>query len=316
MCSFVISMQFLCAMDTNVLSKLFPSKLTPEMSHITVDHSGQLGNKCFRVATGVSYALDKGYYFMITPTVKNAYPEVFHNFPNISPSCRTKKAIKLKQHFIGHPKIEQSTVIYGYPNSTKYFEGHDDVIRFLFKPTSSMQAKLKAKFQYIFNAQEKYVGLHLRTFVMKGEKHIFSHCKNYFPLWATSPIYYEQAMKHFDEDVTFVVCTDYIPAAKEMLKMYNRKFIYTNNSLEEDFYLISMMNNMIISNSSYAVFAAYLNGSPSQKVVMPKNSLFTEVANEKWIRIDHDDQPNPIGEEYDEWYEICKGFAYEIGIMD
>lgn len=299
----------LLGVKQEVLSRLFPKRVNKGMKYIGVTDVGQLGNNCFRVAAGVRYAVDTGSYFAISPSIKKAYPEVFYQFPVISSKQKAKQVISLQQIFDGHPEVNPPAVIAGFPNSTKYLKGHDELIRFLFKPRESMERKLREKFKYIFDSPGKYVGLHLRTFVIKGDEIILTHCKGYFPAWATSPLYYEKAIAQFDDDVTFVVCTDYIPAAKEMLAMYDRKFIFTNNSIEEDFYLISMMDNMIIGNSSFSLFAAYLNNSDNQKVVAPKNSNYTEIANADWIRLENDNDSSNIGKEYDKWYEICKKHA-------
>ena len=312
----VIFMQSLFASDENVLSTLFPKNVTTSMKYMTVNGAGQLGNQCFRVAAALSHALDNGYFFAITPVVKNTYPEIFYKFQNIIPIKGGAKTLHLTPHFKGYQEIKDSTCITGFPNSTKYFEGNVDIIRSFFQPKPLMKKRLKRKFKYIFNAPEKYVGLHLRTFVQKGDFPIFTHCKGYFPAWGTSPLYYENAINQFDKDVTFVVFTDYVPAAQEMLSIYDRKFIFTDNSLEEDFYLISMMDNMIIANSSFAVFAAYLNGNSNQKVVAPKNSKDTEIGNKDWIRLENDNDPINIGSEYDEWYEICKNHARDQGFIE
>lgn len=104
-------------------------------------------------------------------------------------------------------------------------------------------------------------------------------------------------------------------AAKEMFSIYDRKFIFTDNSLEEDFYLLSLMDNVIVCNSSFSMFAAYLNDKPSQKVVMPKYCNQLEIADERWIRIDYDNNEVHIGKEYDYWCEICKNHVLKSGFV-
>ena len=49
-----------------------------------------------------------------------------------------------------------------------------------------------------------------------------------------------------------------------------REFIFIeNNSLEQDFYLLSLLKKVIITNSTFAWWAAYLNPSLEKEIVNP-----------------------------------------------
>ena len=307
----------LWSLDQETEDLLFPKQVTRRMKYVTTGHAGQLGNQCYRIATAAGYCVEKGYFLAITPQVMAMYPEVFHKLQVVTPKRWAHKTILFEQIFQGHPKIQRSISVDGFPNSTKYFEDHKELVRDLFAPTPEIEGKLRSKFAFVFQNQNKYAALHLRTFINKEDPHVFLTHKHYYPIWATSPQYFADAMSHFEEDVTFIVCTDYVPAAKEMLEKTfpDKKFIFTDNSLVDDFYLLGMIDNVIVSNSSFSMFAAFLNGSPNQKVVMPSYCKQLEVADEAWIRVDYNYNEKEIGEEYEEWYAIGTKHAKLTGLI-
>jgi hypothetical protein len=295
--------------DNRIISSLFPDHVTKDMNYITVDgrgkSGGQLGNQCFRVSAGIGFALDNGYFFSLPPAVKNLYPEIFHKFPLMQSKKKGNKTINCDVCYKGQQRFRSSMCILGFPFNARYFSDHSDVIRFLFEPKSDTIARIREKNIQLLESPGKYVGLHIRTFGSKFDAPFILKNKQALPLWGISPLYYEKAINYFDEGVTFVVFSDNIVAAKEMLSIFDRKFIFSDGTVEDDFYLISMMDNMIVENSSFAMFAAYLNKSPTKVVVAPQKSDFFDVDSLEWVRMDNDDNRVNIGKEYDDWYEIC-----------
>ena len=298
---------------------LFPKAITEDMKYISVDDrgfiAGQLGNQCFRIAAGVSLALDNECFFAIPSLVKDMYPEIFHRIPLIKPYKDVEYKICCRGHFKDLPLINGSTRVLDYPFSARYFVHHSDVVRELFKPKQEIEKKLQEKYRYILENQNKYVGIHVRTFVTKKDGYLLPNHKEFFPMWAVSPFYISKAMKYFDRDVTFVVFTDNPRVAKEMLEIFDRKFIFSDGSLEEDFYTISMMDNMIVGNSTFSIFAAFLNPNPDQVVIKPRRSRVFDIHLPHWISIRNDNNRTRIPREYDKWYNICLKHAAKNGYL-
>jgi hypothetical protein len=297
--------------NEEIMLSLFPECVTAEMKYITVGNTGQLGNQCFRVATGISWAIDKGYFFVIAPEVKNMYPEIFHRIPIITPVSEKKKIVNFVPIYKPFPFIKSSALVKDFPWSTYYFQHNAEVIRELFKPKSMTVKKLKAKFQYVLDNQESYVGLHLRTFVTKNDSKYLLNLKDFVVEWGITPLFYETAIECFDQNAIFLVFTDNIPAAREMLAIFDRKFIFSEGTLEEDFYMISMMDRMIVCNSTFSTFAAFLNPNPEKQVVMPKGGKWIEIADPDWIRLDVENIYKHTTKEYQVWHDIRKKYALE-----
>jgi hypothetical protein len=80
--------------------------------------------------------------------------------------------------------------------------------------------------------------------------------------------YYQEAMKHFDDDTLFVVFSDDIDWCKSVFKGDNFIFI-TNEQDYVDLYLMSLCKNNIIANSSFSWWGSWLNKNEGKKVIAP-----------------------------------------------
>ena len=90
--------------------------------------------------------------------------------------------------------------------------------------------------------------------------------RNYQNLTSTS--YYDEAMRRFDGDTTFLVFSDDIHWCKERLK--GKKIIFIEGTCEiEDLFLMSQCHSHIIANSSFSWWGAWLNSNPDKTVVAP-----------------------------------------------
>lgn len=70
----------------------------------------------------------------------------------------------------------------------------------------------------------------------------------------------------------FVICSDDIPWCKNFFgkTFCDKRFYYAEgNTPIEDMYLMSLCKNNIISNGSFAWWAAYLNNNPNKRVLAP-----------------------------------------------
>ena len=161
----------------------------------------------------------------------------------------------------------------GYWQSYQYFDSCRDVIlkEFTF-PKISMEDKLNFELNERLNNEENSVGIHIR----RGD-----YLKNWKYRGLCGIDYYQKAIAYILEHIKspkFFLFSDDIDWVKEnispLLKGYDVTFVNWNHSINsyKDMQLMAMCKNLIIANSSFSWWAAYLN----------KNNPIV-VAPEKWI---------------------------------
>ena len=99
--------------------------------------------------------------------------------------------------------------------------------------------------------------------------------------------YYEKAMALFPGE-KFVIFTDDVEYCKERFKGENIQVMERGDDIE-DFNLLASCKHLIIANSSYSWWAAYLCPNEKKKIVCPKE-WFTDketrtICPPEWIRI-------------------------------
>lgn len=161
----------------------------------------------------------------------------------------------------------------GYWQSYQYFDSYRDVIlkEFTF-PNISIEDKLNFELNERLNNEENSVGIHIR----RGD-----YLKNWKYRGLCGIDYYQKAIAYILEHIKspkFFLFSDDIGWVKEnispLLKGYDVTFVNWNHSINsyKDMQLMAMCKNLIIANSSFSWWAAYLN----------QNNPIV-VAPEKWI---------------------------------
>ena len=161
----------------------------------------------------------------------------------------------------------------GYWQSYQYFDSWRDVIlkEFTF-PKISMEDKLNFELNERLKNEENSVGIHIR----RGD-----YLKNWKYCGLCGIDYYQKAIAYILEHIKspkFFLFSDDIDWVKEnispLLKGYGVTFVNWNHSINsyKDMQLMAMCKNLIIANSSFSWWAAYLN----------QNNPIV-VAPEKWI---------------------------------
>ena len=94
--------------------------------------------------------------------------------------------------------------------------------------------------------------------------------------------YYVQAMEYFTQkfkDMHFYVSSDDIPWCRENLKGDRITFMDWNNGVDnsyKDMQLMSLCKHNIIDNSTFAIWAAWLNSNPDKIVIRPKKYFYND----------------------------------------
>ena len=156
----------------------------------------------------------------------------------------------------------------GYFQSEKYFEKNGDVIRELFAIDEKTKALIDEKYGELL--KKKTVAVHVR----RGDYLKYSHMH---PPCALE--YYKDAMEKFPEDSTYLFFSDDIEWCKENFIHKNHIFIEGNEDIL-DFYLISECKNVILSNSSFSWWGAWLNEGDKNLIIAPKKWFGPESAHD------------------------------------
>jgi hypothetical protein len=234
---------------------------------ITSHLQGGLGNQMFQIAA--SYALSKrlgvdyGFNFDLcdTPnqghTSNNYKLNLFKKINNYN--LDLSKFIRYTEPKFSYselPKID-NLCLYGYFQSEKYFKDYEKDIRELFNIDIELKNKIK-DFITSLNNKKSTTSIHVR----RGDYLKFS---NYHKLCPIS--FFKESMKIIG-DSNFIVVSDDLNWCKENF-LEDNVFFSPFNSEIDDFILMSLCENNIISNSSFSWWASYLNNNESKKIIAP-----------------------------------------------
>jgi hypothetical protein len=91
----------------------------------------------------------------------------------------------------------------------------------------------------------------------------------YHPVLGMS--YYQKAIDHFPKDSKFILFSDDIEGAFEMLSGYKDRIVSTDYGMDyiESFKLMKSCRHFIIGNSSYSAMAAILGEAKDKRVIAP-----------------------------------------------
>lgn len=160
----------------------------------------------------------------------------------------------------------------GYFQSEKYFKDISEEIRkdFTFKD------KFKLDLEY------PYASLHVR----RTDYLLSNHQNN------LTDNYYSKAIFMLPEDIKIIVMSDDIEWCREQEIFSDERFIFSMNNSYTDLYLMSKAKYIIMANSSFSWWGAWLN-EEAEKVICPSRWLGSELEHEdtkdlflkNWIRI-------------------------------
>jgi Glycosyl transferase family 11 len=239
-----------------------------KINFVTIEYQGELGNRLFQTATAYAYAKEH-HFDLILPIESRSSKGLRTVLSRFVFGIMPSKPQLLKE--MSSPYIYQTLpkkrncCLKGFFISEKYFHKYQDEIRTLFAIPKKIKFSLQRKYPQIFNHFYK-VALHIRTF-SKDLKETGNKLYEIYP--APDINYIQKAIQHFPENALFVVCSDNINWCKKFLKNIKRNFIFIENQKSfEDFYLLSLCDHMITSNSTFSWWAAYLIQNPNKKIIV------------------------------------------------
>ncbi len=273
------------------------------MSYISVNYTGGLGNQLFYIAAGYYYS--KKYNKELILPNKNKTGDKLHE-QNIL-NTLFKNQIKL---------IDENNIndICNIIIDEKQIDNNINIlISSNIMLTGMFQKRKYADFSknYIFNVikNSEYYNYAIKHFdIIKIyfndndiNNYLFIHVRrNDFleDYSATNIQYYNEAIKVFSKDIKIIMFSDDIIWCKNNFNFHNIYYIddikYYDNEIKNtyiEFSLMTMINNGILSESTFAWWAAILRNE-NKTIVVPKHRStilydnLDDVYLEKWIQID------------------------------
>jgi len=235
---------------------------------ITSYLQGGLGNQLFQISAAAALALENNDEVIFDiknhdlpyqgRKCENYLTTIFRNL-HFSSDLPIKYIYREPYFSYNNIEYKSDMCLVGYFQTEKYFEKYADEIRNLFFIDEQTKNIINDKYREILT--NKTVAVHVR----RGD---------YLKLSKTHPTctleYYNEAMATFPKDTIFLFFSDDIAWCKENFAQDNFVFIEKNEDLV-DFYLISICNNAIISNSSFSWWGAWLSDKCDKRIIAPKN---------------------------------------------
>lgn len=209
--------------------------------------------------------------------LKVAYRKLYHAWLHM----KGFRIFKEKQTYIYNPDIEQlkdKTYLYGYWQTEKYFKDYRSDILKMFIPNYPLSTECK---EYIKKVQQcNSVAVHVR----RGDYVNLGICLD--------QSYYHQAILKMEERIEtpqYFIFSDDIEYAKQLFKGKNGYFTYvqyqSENATIEDLFIMKSCKHIVMANSSYSWWAAWLNDNPDKIVIHPNDHQSDDFYPSNWSTI-------------------------------
>lgn len=256
---------------------------------IAVDIQGRLGNQLFEYAFAWYVAkrlhtfclFDNSKQFIVPIFFQvNRFPLVVNRIPGVRTLYRKKVSVLRAKCFrdwndcsILHNQdvLTDNTYYSGFFQSILYFEEFKDVIKQRFRIRDKYQRLFEKKYATL--TRSKLCVLHVR----RGDYQSFGDVLNLGGTDKTLPVsYYETCFRqiHYLSEYEVICVSDDVESCKQMFRAFPFvHFLPEKTDLITDFQLLLHADIVIISNSTFSWWAAYLNGKQGKMVFAPKYFL-------------------------------------------
>jgi len=249
-------------------------------STVIVRFRGQLGNQLFQAATGLALSLDRGCQVAFPDFVRfkdpnwKANEEIVTNYHYFLSKVPNQTDDYRQLHIYNEPNnpgyypipFQNHMEIVGYFISEKYFAKHKKLIRQIFVPSQEIVNDLYIRHADIIQ-DPKTVAIHVRTGYPDYKGTGFNPTF-YNAFMRPDMAFFKQAMDKFDDTYHFVIFSDHIGWCKKEFSKVNKKITYIEGQDHiHDFFLITLCKHVIIANSTFGWWAAYLNTNPQKRVI-------------------------------------------------
>ena len=240
-----------------------------------------LGNVLYQIST--IYSICKKYNIPFNAYYMNKYLEKLkefgfnHNktiFRNIDLSIQEKKTditlVSKHAHIYSEKFIQDIMknkdknilIRNSYLQSLKYYLEYEKEIQKLFEPDKDFKQLIKKKYPKIFDSTQSNICIQMRLNWGGGIK--------LKPQFILKSIEYLKNNNFINNNINLWIFSDNIPEAKNILSYisnYNIIFISENKYDYEDLWMMSLINNHIVSFSTFSWWGAFLNKNENKKII-------------------------------------------------
>jgi hypothetical protein len=166
--------------------------------------------------------------------------------------------------------LEDNVFLNGYFQSAGYFQTRADDVRLWFQPRGRIREEIERVDAALTVPPERRCAIHLRFGDYYTSDLGWAH-----PVlgWVLPPAYYRAALAKLPPDLSFVVCSDMPERARQWLTGIPNVVVLQGNRPVVDLFAMSRCRFMVLSNSTFAWWAAYLNIVPGKRVLAPKHFI-------------------------------------------
>ncbi len=159
--------------------------------------------------------------------------------------------------------VKNNTIIYGYFQSAQFFGGYENLVRQAFKLKHVHLNQYMAKFKHLFTKEVICIGVRLSEY---KDWHIHEIDNNTPEIGID---FYKNALSLIDdiESKTLIFVSEDITTVKQLLPYPNAVYMDT---VMDCFISLLLADKLIISNSSFLWWGAWLNNKPNKVVYAPK----------------------------------------------
>ncbi len=253
--------------------------------------------KYFRLERNVFYRIDK--VFFNTSSFKLIFSHYLRkSFYSVIKALTTRETIHIGNEMVPDEALfsNNKTLYAGYFQSPVYFEQHAADIRRLFEIKENFIADYKKKYKWLQG--KTIVAIHIRKTDYGDLAHLNLGKKD-----LSLPISYFKKIVDdiYDERHQYVFVSDDIAQVEPHFKHLKNAF-FSNDSAINDFLHLYFANEVIIANSTFSWWAAYLNKNNDKKVYCPKYFLGYAIKEEyprsiypaDWIQVNVVDEESVI----------------------
>lgn len=246
---------------------------------ITCDFRGELGNNLFQLAMLIGYADKHGLPFCIPPHRDRPkpleieetfeYPYLYGELYVPGYRCSDMYAPEYERVF-GYqdlPKMDRIKLS-GYFQSEKYFKNVEDKLRNVYlKFCKRHEDYINEKYGSILTGNT--VALHIRNFGNSGYR---SDIENFHPVVPLE--FSKKVVESLPSDMTYIVISHDIPWCREHIDFIKNPIYAEGGNISTDLLLLSRCKSVVIANSTYSWWGAWLNPHKDKKIYVPKTYWF------------------------------------------
>jgi hypothetical protein len=268
------------------------------MSECFIQLVGGLGNQLFQIAATWAHCKRNGLRLKMShgthggrDTFWSTYTHNFVQYTKASMNQRSPMMI-IKRCIWKEPSFAYTQIpagarsVFGFFQSSKYFNEYADELRSLFTPSSNVQKTMAEKYAVLLANSSDYAVVHIR----RGD---YFHGVNVPIHGVITESYYQRAMTLMSEQnpsIQFLVFSDDLPWCRTLTWLQGATLVDESDTALA-LHLMSQFEHYIMSNSTFSWWAVWL-GTSAKTVFAPDRWFgpkgpqdFQDIYEPKWIKV-------------------------------